>query len=154
LSSESSLSLTACTRHFAITQHPSSVLLPPREQQTKQFLTSDLIMPRAKAPVAPKAIDSDVSSPPNTPRLAPVKARTNRVQATNKIRALPLQPSVITNTPKKRPHEDDDQEDAPKPKKTRKNDDKPTKPVSRFCPWTQSFLALPAHLAHIDACRS
>lgn len=51
----------------------------------------------------------------------------------NKSKALPLQPSVIANTPKKRPHEDGDEKDAPKPKKTRKNDDKPAEPVSLSC---------------------
>ena len=102
---------------------------PTREEQTKQHLTSDLIMPRAKQPTAHHGFDSDLSSPPNSPRLAPVKARMKNEKA-NASKALPLQPSVIANTPKKRPHEDDQAKDAPKPKKTRKNDDKPAEPVS------------------------
>lgn len=104
--------------------------LPAREGQTKRHLTSDLIMPRAKQPAVHNAIDSDIPSPPNTPRLVPVRAQMNNGKANNKIKTLPLQPSVIANTPKKRPHEGGDEKDAPMPKKTRKNDGKPAEPVS------------------------
>ena len=135
-----------------------SALLASREKQTKRHLDLHLIMSRAKQPAVHNAFDSDISSPPNSPRLAPVKARTkNRnanASASNNVRALPLQPSVIANTPKKRRHEEDDQKDAPKPKKTRKNDDKPLQSVSLSCPPAVPFLALPAYLFHIVAYRS
>ena len=123
-------------------------------------LTSNLIMPRAKQPAVHHGLDSDLSSPPNSPRLAPVKTRMKNEKAntnasvSNKSKALPLQPSITANTPKKRPHEDDDEKDAPKPKKTRKNNDKPAEPVSLSYLQAQPLLALSAHLFHIDTCRS
>lgn len=104
------------------------------------------------------SVDSDLSSPPNTPRLAPVKARRKNgnvnTSASNNLRALPLQPSVIANTPKKRPHEGDDHKDAPKPKKTRKNNDKPAEPVSLSYPQAEPFLALFVYPFHIVAYHS
>ena len=115
-------------------------------------------MSRAKRPAVHITVDSDLSSPPNSPRLVPIKARMKNRNAhpstSNNVRALPLQPSVIANTPKKRPHEGDDKKDAPKPKKTRKNDDKPLEPVSLSYPQAKPFLALPAYLFHIVAYRS
>ena len=126
--------------------------LPTREKQETNKLTLDLhlIMSRAKQPAFHNDVDSDVSSPPNTSRLPPVKTRMKNknanASASNNLRTLPLQPSVITNTPKKRPHEEDDQKDAPKPKKTRKNDDKPAEPVSLPYSQAEPFLALVAYL--------
>ena len=75
-----------------------------------------------------------------------MKNRNPNALASNNLRALPLHPSDIANTPKKRPHEGDDQRTRLSQRKTRKNDGKPLEPVSLSDPQAEPFLALPAHL--------